>query len=77
VRTSAAYRTAIWVTRRHVAPFLYAFLFVYLGITLTSHLAFNMQDAAGWVWEEKPVTYELKGLLGKKVPKDIPECPSV
>jgi hypothetical protein len=48
----------LWATKRHVAPFIFAVLFVYLGLTFASHLLFNAQDAAGWVCREKEVVYQ-------------------
>jgi len=34
--------------KRKWAPAFFAMLFVYLGITFTSHLLYNVQDIAGW-----------------------------
>jgi hypothetical protein len=58
LRTSRAYQWILWAIKRHIAPFVFAFLFLYLGLTLASHLSFNIQDAAGWVCREKPVEYQ-------------------
>ena len=41
--------------KKYIAPALFALLFVYLGLALTSHAIFNVQDDAGWVCREKPV----------------------
>src|ERR1700730_8300830 len=60
LRTSAPYQRLLWATKRHILPFLFAVLFVYLGLTFASHLLFNIQDAAGWVCREKQVVYEHK-----------------
>jgi uncharacterized protein (DUF2235 family) len=57
LRTSAQYQFVLWATKRHVAPFVFAVLFVCLGLTFASHLLFNIQDAAGWVCREKQVDY--------------------
>jgi hypothetical protein len=58
LRTSAPYQWVLWATKRHVAPFIFAVLFVYLGVTFASHLLFNVQDAAGWVCQERQVEYQ-------------------
>jgi uncharacterized protein (DUF2235 family) len=58
LRTSPLYQWILWATKRHVAPFVFAIAFLYLGLTFASHILFNIQDAAGWVCQEKPVEYE-------------------
>jgi uncharacterized protein (DUF2235 family) len=58
LRTNLAYQWILWAIKRHIAPFVFAFLFLYLGLTLASHVSFNIQDAAGWVCREKPVEYQ-------------------
>jgi hypothetical protein len=58
LRTSRPYQWMLWALKRHLAPFAFAVLFVYLGLTLASHVLFNMQDAAGWVCRERPVEYQ-------------------
>jgi uncharacterized protein (DUF2235 family) len=49
LRTSAQYRWAHWALKRHIAPFLFALSFVYLGLTFASHLIFNFEDSAGLI----------------------------
>jgi uncharacterized protein (DUF2235 family) len=57
LRTSRIYLAMHAVLKKYVAPALFAFTFVYLGLTLTSHVLFNIQDDAGWVCREKAVAY--------------------
>ena len=52
IRTSKPYRDIHWAIKRGIAPFLFAVLFVYLGLTFASHVAFNIQDHAGLVCRE-------------------------
>jgi uncharacterized protein (DUF2235 family) len=59
LRTNPVYQWLIWAIKRHLAPFAFAIMFLYLGLTFASHLLFNLQDAAGLVCREKPVQYEL------------------
>jgi hypothetical protein len=65
----------LWATKRHVAPFIFAVLFVYLGLTFASHLLFNAQDAAGWVCRERRVVYQSDARhpnrVSVKVPKEL------
>jgi hypothetical protein len=49
IRTSSPYQYAHTVIKRAIAPALFALLFVYLGVTFASHIAFNIQDYAGLV----------------------------
>lgn len=58
LRTSRLYQWVLWALKRHIVPFAFAVLVVYLGVTFASHILFNIQDAAGWVCEEKPVEYQ-------------------
>ena len=58
VRTSPVYVAIHAGLKKSVAPAFFAFLFVYLGLALTSHVLFNIQDDLGWVCQERPVTYE-------------------
>ena len=49
LRTNAAYQWTIWFIKRHLAPFLFAAAFLYLGLAFASHLIFNFEDAAGLI----------------------------
>ncbi|MGA7485956.1 MAG: DUF2235 domain-containing protein [Xanthobacteraceae bacterium] len=57
LRTSAAYVAIHTGVKKYVAPAVFALLFVFLGLALTSHVLFNIQDYAGWVCREKLVRY--------------------
>ena len=48
LRTSRPYQWMLRALKRHIIPFAFAVLVVYLGLTFTSHLLFNIEDAAGW-----------------------------
>ena len=58
LRTSRPYQWVLWALKRHIVPFAFAVLLIYLGVTLASHLLFNFQDAAGLVCQERPVEYQ-------------------
>jgi uncharacterized protein (DUF2235 family) len=58
LRTSGAYKAVHAGIKKYVAPAMFALLFAYLGLTLTSHVLFNVQDDAGWVCRERPVELE-------------------
>jgi hypothetical protein len=58
LRTNTAYQWVLWAMKRHVAPFLFALSFLYLGLAFASHLMFDFQDAFGVVCRERPVEYE-------------------
>jgi uncharacterized protein (DUF2235 family) len=58
LRTSRPYQWVLWALKRHIVPFAFAVLLIYLGVTLASHLLFNFQDAAGLVCRERPVEYQ-------------------
>jgi hypothetical protein len=58
LRTSRPYQWVLWALKRHIVPFGFAVLLIYLGVTLASHLLFNFQDAAGLVCRERPVEYQ-------------------
>lgn len=52
-----ASRPYVWFHRqlkRRWAPTFFAVLFVYLGVTFGSHLAYNVQDVAGLTCDESP-----------------------
>ena len=55
LRTSRLYQWVLWALKRHIVPFAFAVLLIYLGATLASHLLFNFQDAAGLVCRERPI----------------------
>ncbi len=71
-------RTYIWFhegLKRRWAPALFAFLFVYLGLSLVSHLLYNIQDVAGLICKESG---NATGLArGKTNPKTDPESRTV
>ncbi|MEH6951964.1 DUF2235 domain-containing protein [Nitrobacter sp. NHB1] len=59
LRASGPY---IWFHRqlkRRWAPTFFAGLFVYLGVTLGSHLIYNVQDVAGFTCDESPKMHGL------------------
>jgi uncharacterized protein (DUF2235 family) len=58
LRTNDLYKAIHFGFKRYVAPALFALVFVYLGLTLTSHVLFNIQDDAGLVCREKAVEFE-------------------
>jgi len=47
LRTTHAYKSLLWAVKRHVAPFLFALIFLYLGIALANHFIFTIADAFG------------------------------
>lgn len=49
MRTSRIYIAILAGWKNYVAPFLFAFLFAYLGLALVSRALFIVQDNAGWV----------------------------
>lgn len=49
VRSSAIYKRGLQRIRLSIAPSLFVICFVYLGITLVSHLAFNIEDNLGYI----------------------------
>jgi len=49
VRSSAIYKWVLQKIRLSIAPSLFVIFFVYLGITLVSHLAFNIEDNLGHI----------------------------
>jgi uncharacterized protein (DUF2235 family) len=49
IRMSAPYKNAHSLFKRVIAPAAFALFFVYLAVTLASHVAFNVQDYAGLV----------------------------
>jgi hypothetical protein len=71
-------RTYIWFhegLKRRWAPALFALLFVYLGLSLVSHLLYNIQDVAGLICKESG---NATGLArGKTNPKTDPESRTV
>ena len=58
LRTSRPYQWVLWALKRHLVPFAFAVLVVYLTLTFASHILFNIQDAAGWVCQERLVEYQ-------------------
>jgi len=54
LRTSKPYRDALKSLKYRLAPGFFALLFVYLALTLTSHLAFTFADSAGIVCQSSP-----------------------
>jgi hypothetical protein len=59
LRTNRVALAIYGTLKKYIAPALFALLFVYLGLTLTSHVLFNIQDDAGLVCQERPVVYGL------------------
>lgn len=49
IRTSKPYIATHNLIKRTIAPALFALLFVYLGVSFASHVAFNVQDYGGYV----------------------------
>jgi uncharacterized protein (DUF2235 family) len=58
LRTSRAYTALHAGLKKHLAPAFFALTFVYLGLSLTSHVAFNVLDDAGWVCQGTTVEFE-------------------
>jgi hypothetical protein len=52
LRSHKAYIRALDFLKRRAAPFLFAVGFLYLGLTFTSHVLYNVQDIAGFVCHE-------------------------
>lgn len=61
LRTRPAYHGIHRVLKRHVVPFAFAVLLLYLGAALVSHVAFDIADAAGAFCHERG-SRELKSL---------------
>jgi uncharacterized protein (DUF2235 family) len=57
LRTSRAYTALHAGLKKYLAPAVFA-SFVYLGLSLTSHVAFNVLDDAGWVCQGTTVEFE-------------------
>jgi uncharacterized protein (DUF2235 family) len=55
LRTSRIYMAVHAALKKHIAPALFAFAFAYLGLTLASHVLFNIQDDFGRVCRERQV----------------------
>jgi uncharacterized protein (DUF2235 family) len=60
LRNNSAAVTAYQVTKRYIAPALFALLCVYLGVTLASHGLSNIGDDFGLVCRERQVQYGLE-----------------
>lgn len=62
IRTNSVYQWTLWALKRHVIPAISVLAILYCGITLTSHLSFNLQDAAGWYCKETKNAHEVPWL---------------
>lgn len=62
LRTSKIYVAIHDKIKRYIAPAFFALLVVYLALTLTSHVLFNIQDDAGLVCRETGTKETLKNL---------------
>ena len=62
LRTHPIYKATHRALKRYIAPAFFALLFAYLGLTLTSHVLYNVQDVAGWVCKEDPKSGSLARL---------------
>jgi len=60
LRTSPGYQATLRATKRHIAPFLFAVMYVWLGITLIGHAVFVVEDAAGMLCKSSPSPRELR-----------------
>jgi uncharacterized protein (DUF2235 family) len=58
LRTSRAYTALHAGLKKYLAPAFFALTFVYLGLSLTSHAAFNVLDDAGWVCQGAQVEFD-------------------
>jgi hypothetical protein len=67
LRTSRGYVAMHAVVKKYIAPALFALVFAYLGLTLMSHVLFNIQDDAGWVCQERPVEYDKNSVHPNRV----------
>jgi uncharacterized protein (DUF2235 family) len=56
LRTHWIYQWVLWALKRHIIPVFSVLAILYCGITLTSHLLFNLQDAAGLYCKESTTT---------------------
>jgi uncharacterized protein (DUF2235 family) len=52
LRTNPVYQWVLWALKRHVVPLASVLVMLYGAITLTSHLLFNIEDAAGLYCKE-------------------------
>jgi hypothetical protein len=59
LRTNPVYRWSLRTVKRHVAPFIFAMLFIWLGLGLLGHVVFLFEDAAGMFCSESPTAEEL------------------
>jgi uncharacterized protein (DUF2235 family) len=57
MRTGRRFVAVYTALKKYGAPAFFAGLFLYLGLTFTSHVLFNIQDDIGWVCQETPVKY--------------------
>jgi uncharacterized protein (DUF2235 family) len=65
LRTNALYQSTLRALKRHVAPFVFAVLFVWLGVTLLGHAAFVVEDSTGLFCRNSPSPRKL--MNGEKV----------
>jgi uncharacterized protein (DUF2235 family) len=54
LRTHPIYKRTLWTLKRHIAPALFAILFVWLGLGLIAHTIFVFEDAAGLFCPKNP-----------------------
>jgi uncharacterized protein (DUF2235 family) len=52
LRTNPVYQWVLWALKRHVVPLVSVIVMLYGAITLSSHLLFNFEDAAGLYCKE-------------------------
>jgi hypothetical protein len=60
LRTSRPYIAVHSALKRHIAPALFAFLILYAGVALASHLIFDFEDSAGLICHSSPTLRELE-----------------
>jgi len=59
LRTNPIYQASLQSLKRHIAPFVFAVLFVWLGVTLLAHALFVVEDASGIFCSRSPSAKEL------------------
>lgn len=59
IRSSSVYSAILTGAKSHVAPFVFAVMFLYLGLAIASHLLFNIQDVWGATCKESGETIDL------------------
>lgn len=67
LRSSRLYAATLRMLKEGIAPIVFAIMFVYLGLAVVSHLAFNIQDVWGVTCQETPAEKVIYPPLDKTV----------